>query len=467
MNEDEVGAVILAAGQGTRMKSRLAKVLHRVAGRPMLEHVLAAVEPLGLAAVVVVVGHEAQQVRDAVFTDAIFAHQGEQLGTGHAVAQARDRLFGKVSTVLVLCGDAPMIRTATLQQLLDHHHRQQALVTMLTSEVPDPAGYGHIVRDQTGRAVNIVEDKMASELEKQISEINSGIYCFNAAWLWEHLPQLEANSNGEYFLTDLVKLAASERQSAPGVEALMCKDPREILGINDRIQLAEAEMIMRQRVRERLMLEGVTIIDPPSTFVDAAVTIGPDTVLYPNTLIGGVSRIGKDCQIGPGAHLINATVGNGCRIDASVIEDTELAPGVSIGPFCHIRANSFLAEGVRLGNFAEVKNSRLGRGTKMGHFSYIGDANIGDEVNVGAGTITCNYDGRAKHATVVEDGAFLGSDTMLVAPVRIGARAKTGAGAVITRDVPAEAVAYGVPATAHRPSEKSSMAESEEEEREK
>lgn len=447
--DSRTAAVVLAAGQGTRMKSKLQKVLHPVAGVPMVEHVLAAVGESGVPRALLVVGREAEQVRRALGARVEYVEQARQLGTGHAVAQARPVLAGQVDTVLVLYGDTPLLRGATLRSLLDLQAGRAPAVTMLTATAADPAGYGRILRDERGRVAGIMEEAVASPEQRQIREINSGVYCFRASWLWTHLERVQLSPKGEYYLTDLIAMAVGEGEE---VETVTLAEASEAMGINDRVALAEAERVARSRVRERLMRAGVTFVDPGSCLVDATVTIGQDTVIWPNCLLRGSTRIGAECQIGPGAVIEDSSVGDRSRVVASFLESARVEDDVTLGPFCHLRPGAHLAGGVELGNFAEVKQSYLGPGTKMYHFSYLGDATVGAGVNVGAGTITCNYDSetRTKSRTVVEDEVGLGSDTMLVAPVRVGARSTTGAGSVVTRDLPPDSVAYGVPAVVKR-----------------
>ncbi|MHB1132509.1 MAG: bifunctional UDP-N-acetylglucosamine diphosphorylase/glucosamine-1-phosphate N-acetyltransferase GlmU [Chloroflexota bacterium] len=445
----DVAAVILAAGQGTRMRSKLQKVLHQVAGKAMVEHVLDALAQTGVARAVLVVGRGAEQVRQALGPRVEYAEQSPQLGTGHAVLQAQPLLAGAVETVLVLYGDTPLLRGETLARLLALHESRRPAVTMLTAVAADPAGYGRVVRDARGRVAGIVEEASASPEQRAIKEINSGVYCFRADWLWPRLGQLEVSPKGEYYLTDLIAVAVGEGED---VETVLLERADEALGINDRVALAQAERVARARVRERLMRSGVTFADPDSCFVDEGVEVGQDTLILPNTLLRGRTRVGADCVLGPGTVIDNTVVGDGCQVIASFLESAVLENGVRMGPFCHLRPGSHLARGVEMGNFGEVKQSYIGPGTRIHHFSYIGDASLGADVNVGAGTITCNYNSetRVKSRTVIEDGVGLGSDTMLVAPVRVGARATTGAGAVVTHDVPPDSVAYGVPAVVKR-----------------
>jgi bifunctional UDP-N-acetylglucosamine pyrophosphorylase/glucosamine-1-phosphate N-acetyltransferase len=433
--------VILAAGQGTRMKSQLPKVLHPLAGRPMVKYVLDVATQLEPTSLALVVGYGAQQLRQALGDRILYVEQLEQLGTGHAVLQARELLAGRAKTVLVLYGDTPFITRQTLEAMLAHHTENKAAITLLTFRPDDPTGYARILRDETGRVVGIVEHKEATPEQREITEVNSGILCFRDAWLWPHLEGLQPK-HGEYYLTDLVELAVAEEEPV----AAKVADATEAMGLDDRVKLARAEALMRQRINEGWMLAGVTLLDPTSTYIDASVKIGQDTVIYPNTHLRDTTVIGHDCRIGPNTIICDSTVGNGCVIEASVVEEATVEDDVDVGPFAHLRKGTHLARGVHIGNFGEVKNSYLGSGTKMGHFSYLGDATLGANVNVGAGTITCNYDGERKHPTVVEDDVFIGSDTMLVAPVKVGKGAKTGAGAVVTRDVPPGQVVYGVPA---------------------
>lgn len=443
----EVSAVILAAGQGTRMRSKRPKVVHLVAGEPMIKHVVRAVSGLDPHRLVVVVGYGAEEVRRALGDEYLYVEQEKQLGTGHALLQARQLLEGQGDTVLVLFGDRPLITTKTLNMILAEHKKEGAAITILTFRPPDPTGYGRIRRDKRGQLVGIIEEEAASEEEKAIPEVNDGALCFREGWLWPHLEKIEPGAKGEYYLTDLLALAVEEGER---VLALSPEDEEEALGVNSRLDLARAEAVIRQRVRERLMLSGVTMVDPLSTLIDSTVQVGEDTVIHPRTILEGETTIGAGCAIGPGSHLRDTKVGDGCTILYSLVEEAVLEGKVDVGPFSHLRPGTHLASGVHVGNFVEIKESYIGPGTKVGHFSYIGDATMGREVNVGAGTITCNYDGERKHHTIVEDCAFLGSDTMLVAPVKVGAGAKTGAGSVVTKDIPPGSLVYGVPARVRR-----------------
>lgn len=439
----KLAVVILAAGQGTRMKSKLPKVLHPIAGQPMVKYILNVVAALGDEKPVLVVGYGADLVRQALGDVATYVVQEQQLGTGHAVLQARKQLEGRAESILVLYGDMPLLSQDTLHALVQAHEAHSGPITMLTCIHEDAMGFGRILRDADGRVLGIIEEDHATPEQLAIKELNPGVYCFNAVWLWAHLPQLSRSPKGEYYLTDLVGMAVAEGYS---VDTILVKEPLETLGVNDRVHLARVEKVVRQRICEKLMIAGITLIDPVSTYIDATVRVGQDTVIYPNTHLQGDTYIGMNCVVGPNTIIRDSTIGNDCRLESAVIEEAVVENNVSIGPFAHLRKGAHLADGVHMGNFGEVKASYLGPGVKMGHFSYIGDATIGADVNIGAGTVTCNFDGVRKHRTVIEDGAFIGSDTMLIAPVHIGARARIGAGAVVTHDVPPDSTAYGVPA---------------------
>ncbi len=440
----KVAAVILAAGQGTRMKSERPKVLHPIGGRPMLLRAVQTAEQVGANRLVVVVGHQAEAVVQAVGGRAETALQAQQLGTGHAVLQAADQLRGACDLVLVTYADMPLLRPETLQRLIDAQRANaEGCLAMLTVTLPDPRGFGRIVRTADGSVAAIVEEAECTPEQRAIRELNAGVYAFDAAWLWEALPRIQPKSKGEYYLTDLVEMAVAEGRRVVGVEA---SDPDEVIGINTRVHLAEAEAILRRRINQMHMLNGVTLIDPATTYIEEDVQIGADTVIYPNVQLRGKTTIGTNCLIDSSTIIVDSHIGSHCRIVASVIEGAVLEDHVEIGPFGHLRQGAHLCEGVHLGNFGEVKNARLGRGTRMGHFSYIGDAEIGEDVNIGAGTITVNYDGVRKHKTIIGDQAFIGSDSLLIAPISIASHAQTAAGAVVTRDVPSGYIAVGVPA---------------------
>ncbi len=443
----KVTAILLAAGLGTRMKSNLPKVLHPVAGKPMLWYALRAVQRASTEKPVVIVGHGAQQVSELVGHSAHCVLQEPQLGTGHAVMQAEALLKGKTDYVIVSYADMPLLRGETFQRLVEMQKQNSGPLTLLTVNADDPRGFGRILRKPDGTVAAIVEEFVATPQQKAIKELNVGAYCFSADWLWQALRRIPLSPKGEYYLTDTVELAAQE--GLP-VQALLHDDLSETIGINTRVHLAEAEAHMRERINRDLMLSGVTMTDPASTYIEAGVKIGRDTIVYPNTYIQGETVIGEDCSIGPNTHIRDARIGNRCQVFMSVVEGARLDDDVDIGPFARLRKGAHLMSHVHMGNFGEVKDSTLGPGVKMGHFSYIGNARIGANTNIGAGTITCNFDGERKHPTEIGENVFIGSDTMLVAPLKIGKGARTGAGAVVTRDVPEETVVVGVPARAIR-----------------
>ncbi len=442
-----IASIILAAGQGTRMRSKLPKVLHPLAGKPMVWHALQAVKDLTDQPPVLVVGYKADSVREAVGPGVAYALQEEQLGTGHAVAAARPAMTADADTILVTFADMPLLRKESLKALLALHQAGESPVTMTSFIGEEARGFGRVVRDGEGHVAAIVEAADATPEQLAITEYNVSAYCFDAAWLWSALEHIPISPKGEYYLTDVVGLAV---EAGFPVEALILDDPQEAIGPNNRIHLADAARVMRQRINEKWMLAGVTLIDPDTTYIEADVEIGQDTVIFPNTHLREGTVIGPDCEIGPDTTLIATEVGRGAKLVASVCEFARVGDEVTMGPYCHLRQGAHLDVAVHLGNFGEVKDSYLGPGTKMGHFSYIGNAQIGRDVNIGAGTITCNYDGEKKNPTEVGDEVFLGSDTMLVAPVKIGDRAVTGAGAVVTRDIPADTLAIGVPANERR-----------------
>lgn len=437
--------LIMAAGKSTRFKSARPKVLHSLNGRPMLDYVLDMAYAISDTPPVLIVGPEtSDEIAAKVGDRARCVVQHERLGTGHAVMQAEPLLRGQAEQVLVLSGDMPLLRVETLRALTRYHEEQNAALTVLTVTRADPRSFGRILRGDDGRVLGIIEDHEATPEQRRITELNTGIYTFRADFLWDALHRLTPSAaKGEYYLTDLVALAA---QDGLRVAGLPLEDESEGLGINTRADLALAASVLRQRINTAWMLAGVTLEDPATTYIGPEVTIAPDTVILPNTHILGKTRIGAECEIGPNTYIVDCTIGNRCRVTASFLEEAVMEDESNIGPFGHLRKGSRLCVGAHMGNFGEMKNSTLGPGAKMGHFSYLGDAEVGPNVNIGAGTITCNYDGVRKHRTVIEEGAFIGSDTMLVAPVHIGAGAKTGAGSVVTHDIPSGAVAYGVPA---------------------
>lgn len=431
-------AVILAAGKGTRMKSALPKVLHQVGGRPMLAHVLAAATDAGAARSIAVVGFGADQVKEVIGDAAEFVIQAEQLGTGHAVMQAAPALAGHSGTVMVLCGDTPLLTPELLEKLYTAHRDAGATATVLTARMPDPAGYGRVIRDSAGRVTKIVEQKDATPAELAVNEINTGIYCFECQPLLAALGGLtRSNSQGEYYLTDVIGICVSQGAK---VWAFTADDHGETLGINSRRQLAEAEQVLRRRKLDELMESGVTIMDPASTFIDHSVVIAPDTVIYPFTWIEGATVIGDGAAIGPSTRLSDVTVGAGSVIQFSYAHECAIGANVTVGPYVHLRPDTVLADGVKVGNFVEIKNSTVGDGSKVPHLSYIGDTDMGAGVNIGSGTITVNYDGRKKYRTIIEDNAFIGCNTNLVAPVTVGAGSYVGAGSTITKNVPPDSL---------------------------
>lgn len=432
--------VILAAGLGTRMKSGLAKALHPLAGHPLIRHILRVAADMDPEKIVLVLGHQADQVKSAADDFQVeTVLQTEQLGTGHAVQQAVEAIATASGPIVVLCADTPLLTGSTLKAVIDHHRKSRAAVTLLTARVENPFGYGRVVCNKSG-VQRVVEEKDASAAQKKIQEVNSGIYCFERKFLSSSLTVLgKNNAQGEYYLPDTIALAKKKKLV---VAALRCNDPDEIMGVNSRYDLSCAETVMRYRMNRKWMLEGVTMLDPAATFVGSDAALGRDVLLYPNVRIEGRTTIGDGCTVYPGSRIVDSTIGNNVIVkDCSLIEESTIADGASVGPFAHLRPKSVIGEKAKIGNFVEVKKSTIGEGSKVNHLSYIGDAIIGKDVNVGAGVITCNYDGYEKYPTVIEDNVFVGSDAQLVAPVTIGRGAIIAAGATITRDVPAEALA--------------------------
>ncbi|MDA8431246.1 MAG: bifunctional UDP-N-acetylglucosamine diphosphorylase/glucosamine-1-phosphate N-acetyltransferase GlmU [Geobacteraceae bacterium] len=439
---ENVAAVILAAGKGTRMKSGLVKVLHPAAGRPMIAWPVAAARAAGAAPVVVVVGHQADAVRQVFhdFPDIRTALQEEQLGTGHAVACAREQLADFSGTVLILCGDTPLLRAETLRELIATHRHEGAALTVLTAVVDNPYGYGRVIRDRAGRVTRIVEQKDATPEEQALCEINSGIYCMEAGFLNANIGAISSdNAQKEFYLTDLVSIAAAKGLTCLGHRTAAAE---EIMGVNDRAQLAEASRILRRRINYDLMCAGVSLIDPEHSYIDGSVTIGPDTSVHPNCRISGTTAIGSGCVIESGVSIDDCSIGDGCHIKAgSVLEGSQLLAEVSVGPMAHLRPGTVLNDHVKIGNFVETKKISMGAGSKASHLTYLGDAGIGSNVNIGCGTITCNYDGVNKHRTVIGDDVFIGSDVQLVAPVEVGRNSLVAAGTTVTVDVPPDSLA--------------------------
>ena len=449
-----IDILILAAGLGTRMRSDKAKVLHRLDGRPLINHVCRTASALGPREIYIVIGHQGEDVKNAVLDEldaaqTKFVIQEKQLGTGDAVNAARPFLEDIDSTLLVLSGDVPMIRAETLAGFIQYHRRQGergAACTILTVTISDPSGYGRIVRTSEGRFEKIVEQKDADEEQRRIDEINSGIYCFETRKLFAALKLVRNNnSQGEYYLTDVPALM---RDAGEEVAIYQHSEAREIEGVNNRAQLADLERIINRRTISRLMLEnGVTFIDPKHTYINEAAKIGRDTVIYPNVSVEGGCEIGEGCTIRAGSRIADSKIGSGVNVlDNCVIVSSQIGDNCTVGPSAHLRGGAIMEDGSKVGNYVELKKTRLGRGSKANHLSYLGDATIGANTNIGAGTITCNYDGRNKHETHIGSNVKIGSDTMLVAPVSVGDGASTGAGAVVTKDVPENTLVVGVPA---------------------
>ncbi len=431
-------AIILAAGKGTRMKSDLYKVLHPVCGKPMVQHVVDQLKGSDVEKTITVVGHGAEMVKEQLGKGVSYVLQEEQLGTGHAVMQAEDQLRDLEGTTVVLCGDTPLITDATINALIKEHETMEAKVTVLTAVADDPTGYGRIIRNSQGAVEKIVEHKDASEEELKVNEINTGTYCFDNKMLFDALKQVgNDNVQGEYYLPDVLEIL---KQKGELIAAYQTPEFSETIGVNDRVALSKAESLMKLRINEQLMRDGVTLIDPANTYVSADTKIGKDTVVYPGSIINQ-STIGERCTIGPNSEIVNSKVGDEVNIKQSVVHDSEVGSRAAIGPFSHIRPQTVLGTDVRVGNFVELKKMTMGVGSKASHLSYLGDAEIGDNVNVGCGSITVNYDGKNKFLTKIEDGAFIGCNSNLIAPVTIGKGAFVAAGSTITDDVPGESLA--------------------------
>lgn len=426
-------AIVLAAGKGTRMKSKLYKVLHKVCDRTMVELVLDSIENLNMQEVITVVGHGAEQVKNVLNNRSKFVLQAEQLGTAHAVKMAREELAGKKGTTIVMYGDTPLITSETVDAMLSHHENSNAQATVLTAYAEDPYAYGRIIRDENGNLVKIVEEKDATLEEKKIKEINSGIYCFDNELLFEILEEIKNDNNqGEYYLPDAIYLI---REKGLKIETYLCENFDETFGVNDRVALSYAENIMRNRINNYHMLNGVTLVDPKSTYIAPNVKIGIDTTIYPNVTIKSNTVIGEDCQIKPNSYLENSVIGNGVKILQSTVIDSKVGDGTSIGPYSHLRNNSVVGKDVRIGNFVELKNAKYGNKSKTAHLSYMGDVEIGDDTNIGCGTITVNYDGKNKHKTKIGSHTFIGCNTNLIAPLEIGNNVTVAAGTTVTENI--------------------------------
>ncbi len=432
-------AVVLAAGQGTRMKSKLYKVLHPVCGKPMVEHVIDQVSTLGLHKMVTIIGFGADLVQSLIGERSMYSLQEEQLGTAHAVMQASSLLASEKGTTLVICGDTPLIRAETMEALLKHHEELGAKASILTAYAQDPTGYGRIIRKTNGEVLRIVEHKDATDEERKVQEINTGTYCFDNEALFHALKQVSnENTQGEYYLPDVIEILKNAGET---VSAYQTEQFEETLGVNDRVALSQAEALMRARINHIHMVNGVTIIDPLSTYISADAIIANDTVIYPGTVITGKTVIGSDSILGPNTEIKDCQIGNNTTIRHSVAHNSSIGNDVAIGPFAHIRPDSEIMDEVKIGNFVEVKKSVFGKGSKASHLSYIGDALVGSDVNLGCGSITVNYDGKKKYLTTIEDGAFIGCNSNLIAPVTIGKNAYVAAGSTINKDIPGDALA--------------------------
>nr|WP_280521509.1 bifunctional UDP-N-acetylglucosamine diphosphorylase/glucosamine-1-phosphate N-acetyltransferase GlmU [Paenibacillus mangrovi] len=427
-------AIVLAAGQGKRMKSKLYKVLHPVCGKPMVGHVLNTVKQVNCERSIVIVGHGAEAVQSYLGETAEYVLQEQQLGTGHAVKMAKDLLGSEEGSTIVICGDTPLVTAETLEALTELHESNNAAATVLTAYTENPKGYGRVIRSEDGSVLRIVEQKDCSPEEDAVREFNTGTYCFDNAKLFAALEKVtNQNVQQEYYLTDVIGILVGQGETVLGY---MTEDYAESIGVNDRLALSEAERLMRERINKRHMLNGVTIIDPASTYIGADVTIGSDTVLYPGTVLKGSTVIGKDCQIGPQSDIKDSVIGDGVAIKHSVLDQAEVGNRTTVGPFAYLRPKAKLGEDVKIGDFVEVKNAKIDNGSKVSHLSYVGDANVGKNVNVGCGAITVNYDGYNKFITEIEDDAFIGSNVNLVAPVKVGKGAFVVAGSTITNSVP-------------------------------
>lgn len=430
--------LILAAGKGTRMKSSIPKIIHKVNGVPMISKIINVLNNLNPEENILILGYKKEEVLKVVGEDSSYVLQNEQLGTGHAVMQAKEKLKDYDGDVMILCGDTPLLKSETLKALYDFHKSTNATTTILTSIYENPFGYGRIVKED-GLVKAIVEEKEATQEIKKIKEVNAGVYCFNAKELFKALDKIDNNNEkGEYYLTDVIGIQVKENKK---VQSFILEDSQEILGVNSKVELAIANQVLRERKNISLMEEGVIFLDPKSSYIEENVTVGKDTIIYPNVVLEGNTQIGENCKIIGNTRIVDSILKDNIVIESSVIEESIIENGVTMGPFAHLRPKSHLKEMVHIGNFVEVKKSTLEKGVKAGHLTYLGDAQVGENTNIGAGTITCNYDGVNKFKTIIGKEAFIGSDSMLVAPVTIGEKALVGAGSVITKDVPDKSLA--------------------------
>lgn len=430
--------LILAAGKGTRMKSNIPKIIHKVNGMPMISKIINVLNNLNPEENILILGYKKEDVLKVIGEDSSYVLQNEQLGTGHAVMQAKEKLKDYDGDVMVLCGDTPLLKSETLKALFDFHKSTNATTTILTSIYENPFGYGRIVKEN-GFVRAIVEEKEATQKIKKIKEVNAGVYCFNAKELFKALDKIDNNNEkGEYYLTDVIGIQVKENKK---VQSFILEDSQEILGVNSKVELAIANQVLRERKNISLMEEGVIFLDPKSSYIEENVTVGKDTIIYPNVILEGNTQIGENCKIIGNTRIVDSILKDNIVIESSVIEESIIENGVTMGPFAHLRPKSHLKEMVHIGNFVEVKKSTLEKGVKAGHLTYLGDAQVGENTNIGAGTITCNYDGVNKFKTIIGKEAFIGSDSMLVAPVTIGEKALIGAGSVITKDVPNKSLA--------------------------
>ena len=433
-----IASIILAAGQGTRMKSSFPKALHPVAGKPMLSYPVDLANTLGIKKKIVVIGQQVDRIKKEFCDNTYkitYAYQEKQLGTAHAVLQAEKHLLDFKGIVLVLYTDVPLLRASTIQELIDCHKKHKASCTLLTANLENPQGYGRIIRNPEGNISKIIEQRDLTEAQEKINEINAGIYCFDSRELFGALKTVgKENNQGEYYLTDVVRILLEKRNT---VKTLSVQDEKEVFGINTRMDLTSVSSVLYQRNAAEHMQNGVTIIDVNNTYIESQVKIGQDTIIFPYTFITSGSEVGKSCNIGPYSHIINSCIGEGTKIHSSVIEKSKIGNFVQIGPYAHLRPASVIKDEVKIGNYVEVKKTFIDQGSKVGHLTYLGDAKLGKNVNIGAGTITCNYDGKNKNTTIIEDNVFIGSNNSLVAPVTIGKDSYTAAGSTITQNVPA------------------------------